>query len=116
MTGKTITRADLYAAVYVKLGLSRSKSRALVEMVFEEITDTLTKGETVKLSSFGLFIVRKKKQRIGRKPKSGTPGVQILGGHEAAGQRQAVRYQNGGRGAGFFSTGPLRTRSGYVRS
>jgi len=72
MTGKTITRVDLYAAVYEKLGLSRSTSRALVETVLKEITDTLAKGETVKLSSFGSFVVRKKKQRIGRNPKTGT--------------------------------------------
>jgi hypothetical protein len=38
----------------------------------KEITDTLEKGETVKLSSFGSFIVRKKKLRIGRNPKTGT--------------------------------------------
>jgi integration host factor subunit alpha len=44
----------------------------LVELVLNEITDTLEKGETVKLSSFGSFIVRKKGQRIGRNPKTGT--------------------------------------------
>ena len=41
-------------------------------MVLKEITDTLEKGETVKLSSFGSFIVRKKKERLGRNPKTGT--------------------------------------------
>jgi integration host factor subunit alpha len=71
MAGKTITRVDLYAAVYDKVGVSRSESLALVESVLKEITDTLEKGETVKLSSFGSFIVRKKKQRIGRNPKTG---------------------------------------------
>ena len=44
----------------------------MVELVLKEITDTLEKGETVKLSSFGSFIVRKKKLRIGRNPKTGT--------------------------------------------
>jgi integration host factor subunit alpha len=72
MTGKTVTRADLGAAVYKKAKLSRPESLALVDLVLNEITDTLAKGETVKLSSFGLFIVRKKKQRIGRNPKTGT--------------------------------------------
>lgn len=71
MTGKTVTRVDLYAAVYQKVGLSRSESLALVESVLEEITDTLAKEETVKLSSFGSFIVRKKRQRLGRNPKTG---------------------------------------------
>jgi integration host factor subunit alpha len=71
MTGKTITRVDLYGAVYKQAGLSRSESLALVESVFKEIADTLEKGETVKLSSFGSFIVRKKGQRLGRNPKTG---------------------------------------------
>jgi len=72
MTGKNVTRIDLYDAVYQTVGLSRSESLAMVELVLKEITDSLEKGETVKLSSFGSFIVRKKKQRIGRNPKTGT--------------------------------------------
>jgi integration host factor subunit alpha len=72
MTGKTVTRVDLYAAVYQKVDLSRSKSLSLVELALKEITDTLAKGETVKLASFGSFIVRKKNERIGRNPKTGT--------------------------------------------
>ena len=72
MTGKNVTRIDLYDAVYQTVGLSRSESLAMVELVLKEITDSLEKGETVKLSSFGSFIVRKKKQRVGRNPKTGT--------------------------------------------
>jgi integration host factor subunit alpha len=71
-TGKTVTRVDLYEAVYQKVGLSRTESSAFVELVLKEITDCLEKGETVKLSSFGSFMVRKKGQRIGRNPKTGT--------------------------------------------
>lgn len=71
MTAKTITRVDLYAAVYKQGGLSRARCLALVELVFKEIADTLAKGETVKLASFGSFIVRKKDQRIGRNPRTG---------------------------------------------
>jgi len=65
-----VTRVDLYEAVYQKVGL-RSESLAVVELVLKEITDSLEKGETVKLSSFGSFAVRKKKQRMGRNPKTG---------------------------------------------
>ena len=72
MSGKTVTRADLCEAVYQKVGLSRTESSTLVELVLKEITDCLERGETVKLSSFGSFIVRKKKQRMGRNPKTGT--------------------------------------------
>src|SRR5258708_39225712 len=70
-TGKTVTRVDLCEAVYQKVGLSRTESSALVELVLKEITECLEKGETVKLSSFGSFVVRKKGQRIGRNPKNG---------------------------------------------
>jgi len=71
MTGKTVTRADLCEAVYQKLGLSRTESAALVELVLKEITECLERGETVKLSSFGSFVVRKKGERVGRNPKTG---------------------------------------------
>ena len=71
MSGKTVTRADLYQAIYQMVGLSRTQSATLVELVLKEITDCLERGETVKLSSFGLFVVRKKGQRMGRNPKTG---------------------------------------------
>src|SRR5437762_11562584 len=71
MAAKTVTRADLCEAVYQKVGLSRTESATLVEMVLKEITDCLERGETVKLSSFGSCVVRKKGQRIGRKPETG---------------------------------------------
>ncbi len=71
MGGKTITRADLCEAVYQKVGLSRTESADLVEMVLDEISDCLVRGEAVKLSSFGSFLVRSKGERIGRNPKTG---------------------------------------------
>jgi integration host factor subunit alpha len=71
MPGKTVTRADLYEAVYQKVGLSRTESSQLVEMLLKEICDCLERGESVKLSSFGSFIVRSKSARIGRNPKTG---------------------------------------------
>ncbi len=71
MPGRTVTRADLSEAVYQRVGLSRTESAALVESVLAEICDCLASGETVKLSSFGSFIVRDKGQRVGRNPKTG---------------------------------------------
>ncbi len=71
MAGKTLTRADLSEAVYQKLGLSRTESAQLVETVLEEISDCILRGENVKLSSFGSFIVRQKGLRVGRNPKTG---------------------------------------------
>jgi integration host factor subunit alpha len=68
---KTVTRVDLYEAAYRKAGLSRAESTLFVEAVLKEITDCLEKGETVKLSSFGSFMVREKGTRMGRNPKMG---------------------------------------------
>lgn len=71
MGGKTITRADLCEAVYRKIGLSRSESADLVELFLSEIMKCLENGETVKISSFGSFVVRSKNERVGRNPKTG---------------------------------------------
>jgi integration host factor subunit alpha len=71
MGGNTLTRADLAEAVYRKVGLSRSESAALVEMIIDEICDAVVRGESVKLSSFATFHVRDKAERIGRNPKTG---------------------------------------------
>lgn len=69
---KTVTRVDLTDAVYRRIvGLTRTKSADLVDLVLKEITDTIARGEAVKLSSFGTFTVRKKGQRVGRNPKTG---------------------------------------------
>ena len=68
---RTITRADLAESVYQQVGLSRNESADLVEAVLEEISDTLIKGDHVKISSFGSFSIRQKGQRIGRNPNTG---------------------------------------------
>lgn len=71
MAGKTLTRAQLTEAVYQEVGLSRNESADLVEAVLGEISTALTRGDMVKISSFGSFFVRQKGQRIGRNPKTG---------------------------------------------
>ncbi|MBM3485517.1 MAG: integration host factor subunit alpha [Alphaproteobacteria bacterium] len=71
MAGNTITRAQLSDAVYQEVGLSRNESAELVEIVLNEIADTLTRGDSVKISSFGTFSVRQKGERVGRNPKTG---------------------------------------------
>ena len=71
MTGKTVTRADLIVSVYQQVALSRAELAALVETVLAEICNCLSTGETVKLSSFGSFLVRSKGKRVGRNPKTG---------------------------------------------
>jgi integration host factor subunit alpha len=71
MGSKTLTRADLADALVRKVGLPRNESQDLVELVLSEISQTLSQGEGVKLSSFGSFGVRSKAQRMGRNPKTG---------------------------------------------
>ncbi len=71
MGGKTVTRADLCEAVYQAVGLSRTESADLVELVLGEISGCIVRGEPVKLSSFGSFVVRSKGERVGRNPKTG---------------------------------------------
>ncbi|HFB2048618.1 MAG: integration host factor subunit alpha [Hyphomicrobiaceae bacterium] len=71
MTSKTLTRADLAEAVVERIGLPRNESQELVELVLKEISSTLAEGEAVKLSSFGSFGIREKRERIGRNPKTG---------------------------------------------
>jgi integration host factor subunit alpha len=68
---KTLTRADLAEAVYGRVGLSRPDSAEMVEVVLDEISDAIVRGELVKLSSFGSFMVRDKGERVGRNPKTG---------------------------------------------
>ena len=68
---KTTTRSTLSEAVFKNVGLSRNESATLVDSVFTEILISLISGDDVKISSFGTFIVRQKKERIGRNPKTG---------------------------------------------
>ena len=68
---KTTTRSTLSEAVFKNVGLSRNESAMLVDSVFTEILISLISGDDVKISSFGTFIVRQKKERIGRNPKTG---------------------------------------------
>ena len=66
-----VTRADLAEAVYKRLGLSRIESADLVQAIIDEISEAAVRGETIKLSSFGSFVVRSKGERVGRNPKTG---------------------------------------------
>lgn len=71
MSDKTLTRMDLSEAVFREVGLSRNESAQLVESVLGHMSDALSGGDTVKISSFGTFSVRDKAARVGRNPKTG---------------------------------------------
>lgn len=72
---ETVTRADLCEAVHEEVGLSRQECSNLVERTLELIVESLERGETVKLSGFGVFQVREKRARMGRNPKTGEPAA-----------------------------------------
>ena len=71
MDRKTLTRQDISEALYRNIGLSKHESALMLESVLEQISNALIYGESVKLSSFGTFYLRKKRERIGRNPKTG---------------------------------------------
>ena len=71
MPKRTLTRADLSETIYQKVGLSRAESAVLVTDVLEELCKAAERGETIKLTGFGTFTLRDKKERPGRNPKTG---------------------------------------------
>ena len=66
----TLTRADLVELIYSEVGISKTEASEIVDQFFEEIINDLVDGNSVKLTSFGTFSVRHKKERIGRNPKT----------------------------------------------
>jgi len=66
-----MTKAEMAEKLYEELGLNKREAKEIVEMFFEEIRSALESGNQVKLSGFGNFDLRDKKQRPGRNPKTG---------------------------------------------
>ena len=66
-----MTKIDIIQDVYEKLGLSKKDSARLVDSVFDIMKDSLARGEKIKISGFGNFIVKEKKSRRGRNPQTG---------------------------------------------
>ncbi len=67
----SLTKADLAERLYEELGFNKREAKELVESFFDEIRVALEANEPVKLSGFGNFELRDKKQRPGRNPKTG---------------------------------------------
>src|SRR5687767_6587997 len=71
-----MTKAEIVQAVYTRLGgFSKKESADLVDLVFETMKETLGRGEKIKISGFGNFVLRDKRQRQGRNPQTGDPIV-----------------------------------------
>ena len=69
-----MTKAEIVQAVYSRLGgFSKKESADLVDLVFETMKETLGRGEKIKISGFGNFVVRDKKDRMGRDPQRAVP-------------------------------------------
>jgi len=66
-----MTKADIIEGVYEKVGFSKKESAEIVELVFDSLKETLERGEKIKVSGFGNFIVREKNARLGRNPQTG---------------------------------------------
>ncbi|MCB1923625.1 integration host factor subunit alpha [Thiosocius teredinicola] len=66
-----LTKAEMAEHLFEELGLNKREAKDMVEMFFEEIRLSLENGRQVKLSGFGNFDLREKKQRPGRNPKTG---------------------------------------------
>lgn len=66
-----LTKADLVEHLHDTLGLNKREAKDLVEAFFSEIAEALCKGRSVKISGFGNFDLRDKKERPGRNPKTG---------------------------------------------
>ena len=67
----TLTRADLAEKLHREVGLSRADSAKLDEQILAEMCEALSRGENVKISGFGTFVLRDKGERVGRNPKTG---------------------------------------------
>lgn len=66
-----LTKAEISDFLFEKLDINKQDIKELIEIFFEEVRKSLEKGEEVKLSGFGNFCLRDKKERPGRNPKTG---------------------------------------------
>jgi integration host factor subunit alpha len=66
-----MTKADIVEALYQKVGFSKKEAADLVELVFDTLKNTLARGDKIKISGFGNFVVREKRSRVGRNPRTG---------------------------------------------
>ena len=66
-----MTKADIFEKVQAGTGMKKKESAEMVEAVFSIMKSTLESGETLKISGFGCFEVKQKKDRRGRNPQTG---------------------------------------------
>ncbi len=85
MDERTVTRSDLTDVLHEEVGLTRRECAALVERTLDLLAEAMQRGESVKLSGFGVFEVRTKRARMGRNPKTGAAAAiaprRVIGFH-----------------------------------
>jgi integration host factor subunit alpha len=65
-----MTKIDIVNLIFEKVGLPKNEAQQIVDALFETLKETLIAGESIKISGFGTFNVRKKNARVGRNPKT----------------------------------------------
>ena len=67
----TLTKANIVDAIHDELGFPKNRSAELIEILLEQVKNTLENGQDVLISGFGKFCVKEKKARRGRNPATG---------------------------------------------
>ena len=65
-----LTKKDLVNIIYMQIGFSKQISENLIDEFFSSIILNLKNEKKLKISKFGTFTIRNKKERIGRNPKT----------------------------------------------
>ena len=65
-----LTKKEIINSIYMQIGFSKKISENLLEDIFQILLNNIITKKKVKIAKFGTFILRKKKQRIGRNPKT----------------------------------------------
>ncbi len=71
----SVTKKNIADLLSKQMGISYSQALLITNDFFDTIKASLAKGEAVKLSGFGNFVVREKVARPGRNPKTGEPVI-----------------------------------------
>jgi integration host factor subunit alpha len=112
-----MTKAEIVQALYSRVGgFSKKESADMVDLVFEMMKETLGRGEKIKISGFGNFVLRDKRQRPGRNPQTGAPikisERRVLTFKASQILKQALNPRRGSTGAGGASSNGHASASG----
>lgn len=95
----TLTKAELAECLFEQVGLNKREAKEMVETFFDEISQSLARGESVKLSGFGHFQLRDKPARPGRNPKTGEATIisarRVVTFHASQKLKSMVEPKNG---------------------